>query len=68
MSEPDYLGYKLKLKISSHISQATQWNDTRNIYKLPVNQNEINKELRQIIINTIQMPQNWVCSSQKFFI
>ena len=42
MSEPDYLGYKLKLKISSHISQATQWNDTRNIYKLPVNQNEIN--------------------------
>jgi len=27
---------------------------------MPMNQNEINKDLRQIIINTTQMPPNWV--------
>lgn len=50
---------KFNFKKNSHITKTTQWNDPRQAYNLPINQTDINKELRTSIHNSIPLPANW---------
>lgn len=43
----------------NHITKTTQWHDPRSYYNLPMNQNEMSKDLRTAISNTIPLPPHW---------
>lgn len=49
----------LSLKINSHLTKTTTWDDPRRLYNLPSNQNEISHDLRVKISKTIALPSNW---------
>ena len=43
----------------NHLSKTTTWEDPRQLYNLPSNQNEIGLELRAKISETIALPAGW---------
>jgi len=43
----------------NHLTKTTTWDDPRQLYNLPSNQNEISHELRLKISQSIPLPHNW---------
>lgn len=43
----------------NHLTKTTTWDDPRQLYNLPSNQNEIGHELRLKISQSIPLPHNW---------
>jgi hypothetical protein len=43
----------------NHLTKTTTWDDPRQIYNLPSNQNEISNEMRLKISQSIPLPHNW---------
>jgi hypothetical protein len=43
----------------NHLTKTTTWDDPRQIYNLPSNQNEISHEMRLKISQSIPLPHNW---------